>query len=148
MGVLSKEGKCKVFDVDSDGYVRSETSGVLFLQKIKEARRNYARVVYTKANSDGFTAQSIHFPSKEAQTMLLEDFYQECQVNPASLSYYEAHGTGTVAGDPEECAAVDEICCKNRKEPLLIGSVKSNLGHSENTSGFVSVSKVRELEQT
>lgn len=94
LGVLSKEGKCKVFDVGGNGYVRSEACGVLFLQKSKDARRNYGRLIHSNTNCDGFTSQSIHFPSKEVQCCLLNDFYQECKVDPATISYLEAHGTG------------------------------------------------------
>lgn len=58
------------------------------------------------------------------------------------MHYVEAHSTGTTVGDPEECKALDNIFCKNRKNPLLVGSVKSNIGHTESTSGACSIAKV------
>lgn len=63
-------------------------------------------------------------------------------MDPSTLAYVEAHSTGTFVGDPEECKALDNIFCKNRTEPLLVGSVKSNLGHTESASGACSIAKV------
>lgn len=76
------------------------------------------------------------------QQKLLSEFYDEVRIDPASLAYVEAHSTGTIVGDPEECQALDNIFCKNRKKPLPVGSVKSNIGHSESTAGACSITKV------
>lgn len=76
------------------------------------------------------------------QQKLLSEFYDEVQIDPSTIAYVEAHSTGTVVGDPEECQALDNIFCKNRKTPLPVGSVKSNIGHSESTAGACSVTKV------
>lgn len=76
------------------------------------------------------------------QQKLLAEFYDEIKIDPASLAYVEAHSTGTVVGDPEECQALDNIFCKNRDKPLPVGSVKSNIGHSESTAGACSIAKV------
>lgn len=76
------------------------------------------------------------------QQKLLSEFYDEVRIDPSTLAYLEAHSTGTVVGDPEECAAIDNIFCKNRKKPLPVGSVKSNIGHSESTAGVCSIAKV------
>lgn len=122
--------------------MRSEAVGVVFLQKAKIAKRNYATVVYTKTNCDGYKEQGITFPASAIQKMLLEDFYQECGLPPTCLSYLEAHGTGTSVGDPQELSAIEQVFCKNRTSPLKIGSVKSNLGHTEPASGFCSIAKV------
>ncbi|XP_023310464.1 fatty acid synthase-like [Anoplophora glabripennis] len=142
LGVLSKDGTCKSFDEEGNGYVRSEAVAVLFLQRTKNAKRIYAEVVYAKTNCDGYKEQGITFPSKERQGELLTEFYDECGVDRYSLSFLEAHGTGTTVGDPEECSAIDDVLAKRRTEPLLIGSVKSNIGHSEPTSGVCSIIKV------
>ena len=70
------------------------------------------------------------------QRQLLEQVYSECGVNPAKVTYVEAHGTGTKAGDPQELNAITDVfCVKQRHEPLLIGSTKSNMGHPEPVSG-------------
>ncbi|XP_065336360.1 fatty acid synthase-like [Cloeon dipterum] len=142
LGVLSPEGKCKSFDAAADGYVRSETVAVIFLQKAKDARRIYATVMHTKTNCDGFKEQGITYPSGVQQGILLKEFYEECQVPPESLGYLEAHGTGTKVGDPEELNTIDRVMCANRKGPLLVGSVKSNIGHSEPASALSSVIKI------
>ncbi|XP_059474548.1 fatty acid synthase-like [Neocloeon triangulifer] len=142
LGVLSPEGKCKSFDASANGYVRSETVAMVFLQKAKDSRRIYATVVHTKTNCDGFKEQGITYPSGALQGVLLADFYKECRVPPEQLAYLEAHGTGTKVGDPEELNTIDRVLCANRKEPLLVGSVKSNIGHSEPASALSSIIKV------
>lgn len=77
----------------------------------------------------------LTFPSGDDQKRLMLVVYKECNVNPNEVIYVEAHGTGTKAGDPEEVNAITDMFCKDRKTPLLIGSVKSNLGHAEPASG-------------
>lgn len=99
-------------------------------------------MISLQANCDGFKIEGITYPSGEMQEKLLTEFYDDLQMDPSSLTYVEAHSTGTVVGDPEECKALDNIFCKNRREPLLVGSVKSNIGHSESTSGACSIAKV------
>lgn len=141
-GVLSSDGRSKSFDADADGYARSEAISVLYLQKAKDAKRVYARVVYGKTNCDGYKEQGITFPSSFMQGELLRECYEDCGVSPNNLSYLECHGTGTKVGDPEEINAIDRVICTKRTEPLLIGSVKSNLGHSEPASGLCQVTKV------
>ena len=71
------------------------------------------------------------------QKKLLEETYAEAGISPCDVTYVEAHGTGTPAGDPQECYAIDEVFCKDRQGPLLIGSVKSNMGHCESGSGML-----------
>lgn len=76
------------------------------------------------------------------QSVLLQEFYQDCGIPPSILNYIEAHGTGTKVGDPEEVNALDKVFCAGRTTPLKIGSIKSNMGHSEPASGLCSVAKV------
>lgn len=142
LGVLSTDGACKSFDDTGNGYARSEAICVVYLQKAKHARRVYAQVLHAKTNCDGYKSQGITYPSGETQKMLFEEFYEECGVDRARLSFMEAHGTGTKVGDPEEANAIDEVFCGIRDRPLLVGSVKSNIGHSEPSSGLCSVIKV------
>ncbi|XP_057672284.1 fatty acid synthase-like [Diorhabda carinulata] len=141
LGVLSLDGSCKVFDQMGNGYARSEAVGTMIIQKKNVAKRNYGQLIYIKTNCDGFKEAGITYPSGETQKQLLTEFYQETEVNPADLSFLEAHGTGTFVGDPEECASIDDVLAKCRKDPLLIGSVKSNIGHSEPASGICSITK-------
>ncbi|CAH2098691.1 unnamed protein product [Euphydryas editha] len=142
LGVLSPDGSCKSFDNNANGYARSETVGVCFLQKAKDSRRVYAQVLYAKTNCDGYKEQGITYPAGNIQKLLLSEFYEECGVPPNSLEYIEAHGTGTKVGDPEELNAIDEVMCTGRSEPLFLGSVKSNLGHSEAAAGICAIAKL------
>ncbi|CAN7944838.1 unnamed protein product, partial [Ixodes pacificus] len=92
---------------------------------------------------DSSRVAGITFPSGRAQEALLRDVYEEARVDPCSVSYVEAHGTGTKVGDPQELSAISKVFCgAGRKEPLLIGSVKSNMGHSEGACGISSLAKV------
>lgn len=77
----------------------------------------------------------ITFPSGEIQKRLLHEVYSEACLDPSKVTYVEAHGTGTKAGDPQEVNTICDVFCKDRNTPLKIGSVKSNMGHSEPASG-------------
>ena len=100
--------------------------------------------MHTNSNNDGFKKEGSSFPSKDMQQKLMEEFFLESKIDPICVNFVEAHSTGTKLGDPEEVAAIDEIFCKNknRKKPLLIGSVKSNMGHAEASSGIASITKI------
>ncbi|CAD6995489.1 unnamed protein product [Ceratitis capitata] len=141
LGVLAPNGYCRPFDKSANGYTRSESINCLFLQRKRDAKRVYATVVYSKTNCDGYKPEGITYPSGKLQEQLIAEFYNEIDVKPNDLGYLEAHSTGTVVGDPEECRAIDSILCSQRKEPLLVGSVKSNIGHSEAASGICSLVK-------
>ncbi|XP_049941823.1 fatty acid synthase-like [Schistocerca serialis cubense] len=144
LGVLSMDGVCRSFDDECNGYVRSEAVGSFLIQKAKDARRMYGQLIHVQTNCDGYKTEGITYPSGLMQKLLLSRFYKECGVDLQSIKYVEAHGTGTKAGDPEEIRAIDNVFCSGKTSdcPLLIGSVKSNLGHSEPVSGFVSIAKV------
>lgn len=102
----------------------------------------YATVVHSKTNIDGYKSDGITYPNGQTQNKLMREVYLECGVNPVDVSYVEAHGTGTSVGDPQEINSVADLFCKGRKGPLLIGSVKSNMGHSEPASGICAITKV------
>ncbi|XP_049520499.1 LOW QUALITY PROTEIN: fatty acid synthase-like [Dermacentor silvarum] len=143
LGMLSPEGKCKTFDAQANGFVRSETVGAFFVQQAHQARRIYSKVVHAKMNTDGYKSEGLAFPSAKLQEKLLREVYSEANVDPSSVLYLEAHGTGTKVGDPAELAAVSSVFCKpGRAGPLKIGSVKSNLGHGEAAAGVSSLAKV------
>ncbi|GJQ70149.1 hypothetical protein Trydic_g19607, partial [Trypoxylus dichotomus] len=93
LGVLSQDGCCKSFDDSGNGYVRSEAVVVILLERAKDARRIYCEVVHANSNSDGYKKESINFPSAIAQETLMKDFYDECKIDPAIVTYVEAHGT-------------------------------------------------------
>lgn len=142
--MLSADGISRPFDENASGFVRAETVCVIFLQKFKDSKRVYANVVYSSSNNDGFKEEGISFPSRELQQRLMEEFYQKVSVDPLKINFVEAHSTGTKLGDPEEVASIDEVFSKNkvRAKQLIIGSVKSNMGHSEAASGMSSIAKV------
>lgn len=142
LNMLSLDGKSKAFDATGDGYVRAEALVAILLQKAKVARRVYATVIHTKTNTDGHKSEGITYPNGDMQNQLMREVYTESGINPADVVYVEAHGTGTKVGDPEEVNSIDKLFCKDRKIPLLIGSVKSNMGHSEPASGLCSIAKV------
>ena len=142
MSMLSPDARCKVFDARANGYARSEACSVVFIQKASAARRVYATIVNCNTNTDGYKEEGITFPSSQMQTQLIQDTYRECNLDPLEVTYVEAHGTGTKVGDPQEIKALANVFCKGRKGPLLIGGVKSNMGHSEAASGLCSLAKV------
>lgn len=142
LGMLSNEGMCKAFDETGAGYVRSDGCVVTFLQKASASRRIYATVLNVRTNTDGNKEQGITYPDGRMQNRLIRETYEEINLNPADVVYVEAHGTGTKVGDPQEVNSITDFFCKDRKTPLLIGSVKSNMGHSEPASGVCSIAKV------
>uniref|UniRef100_A0A914ZHK0 Fatty acid synthase n=1 Tax=Parascaris univalens TaxID=6257 RepID=A0A914ZHK0_PARUN len=142
LGMLSDKGSCRSFDASGDGYCRTEGVAAILLQRQSVARRIYATVVHAKSNTDGYKEQGITFPSGERQAALLEEVYREAGIDPNTVTYVETHGTGTKVGDPQEANAICQVFCQNRSSPLLIGSVKSNMGHAEPASGLCSIAKV------
>lgn len=142
LGMLSAEGMCKAFDASGAGYVRSEAIAVVFLQKSKDSRRIYASILNSKTNTDGNKENGITFPDGRMQNRLIKETYEEIGLNPHDVCYVEAHGTGTKVGDPQEVNSIGDFFTKDRKTPLLIGSVKSNMGHSEPASGVCSLAKM------
>ncbi|XP_065219672.1 fatty acid synthase-like [Planococcus citri] len=139
---LSPDGTSAPFDVDANGYVRSEAVVVVFLQKRKHARRIYSTIIHSSTNSDGFQENGSGFPSIKAQINLYQQFYQEISLDPRRISYIEAHGTGTRAGDTAEGTSIDNFFCANRATPLKVGSVKSNMGHAEAAAALCSIIKL------
>lgn len=127
LNVVNPEGGIRPFDNDSKGYVRSDTIAAILLQKQKNAKPIYATIEQIASNHDGFKVDGITHPSGQSQIELFEELYKKSGVNPFDVHFVEAHGTGTKVGDLEECNAIDTVFCKNRTEPLLVGSSKSNM---------------------
>jgi len=144
--MLSRRGRCRVFDAAADGYVRSEGGGVFFLKDYEQALADHnpilAVVAATAVNADGRKA-GLTVPNPDSQAALLEQTYARAGIDPAALDYLEAHGTGTMVGDPVEAQAIGRALGKHRHPdtPLLIGSVKGNLGHLEAASGVAGLVK-------
>ncbi|MEV6444860.1 SDR family NAD(P)-dependent oxidoreductase, partial [Amycolatopsis sp. NPDC051716] len=146
-GVLAADGHCKPFDAGADGIARGEGCGVVVLKTLRAARRAGDRVLAlirgSAVNSDG-RSNGLTAPNPDAQAALLRDAYAAAGVDPSSVDYVEAHGTGTPLGDPLEAGALAAVLGAGRSpgRPLLLGSVKSNLGHLEGAAGITGLVKV------
>lgn len=142
--MMSATGLCRAFDADADGYVRSEASVALVLQRpevaLRMGARRRARLLATGVNSDGATSQ-LTVPSQAQQTRLVERVLDGSTIDPDDIAFFEAHGTGTQVGDPIEAASLGAAVAALRRTPLLIGSSKTNFGHSEPASGLVALAK-------
>ena len=145
--MLSPTGHCRAFDAKGDGYVRAEGGSLLFLKPLAQAKKDgdpiHAVIVGSAVNSDGRT-KGLSMPSADAQAALLQTAYAQAGVEPASLAYLEAHGTGTPAGDPQEAGAIGRVLgtARGTGDPLRIGSAKTNVGHLEPASGMAGLLKV------
>lgn len=104
-------GYCRPYDKDAAGYTRSEAISAVFIQKISDAKRTYAKFVYSKTNNDGFKKEGITYPNAATQTKLLVEFYKDIDIDPRTVDYVEGHSTGTKVGDPEEVATC--FCTNN-----------------------------------
>jgi phthiocerol/phenolphthiocerol synthesis type-I polyketide synthase C len=144
--MLSRQGRCRVFDAGADGYVRSEGGGVVLLKPLDRAladgNRILAVVAGTGVNSDG-RKPGLTVPSHEAQAALLREVYARAGIAPTEIDYFEAHGTGTAVGDPIETRAIGEAIGRHRlpEHPLPIGSIKGNIGHLEAAAGMAGLFK-------
>ena len=142
--MLSPTGLCRSFDAKADGYVRGEGGVVLVLKTVARANRDgdriHGRLIASGVNSDGHT-NGIALPSRHSQGKLLADVYRSAGIPPSAVAFVEAHGTGTRVGDPIEAQTIGTVLGRDRAEPLLIGSIKSNIGHLEPASGLAGVLK-------
>lgn len=144
---LSADGKCYAFDSRASGYGRGEGVATLLVKRLKDALADgdpiRAVIRESSLNQDGKT-ETITTPSREAQEALMRDCYRRAGLHPNDTQYFEAHGTGTQAGDTIEARAIATVfgeADSRRGDPLLIGSVKTNIGHTEAASGLASIIK-------
>ncbi|KAE8394085.1 hypothetical protein BDV23DRAFT_190741 [Aspergillus alliaceus] len=146
MKFLSPDGRCHTFDEIASGYARGEGIGCLILKPLRDAIRDHdpirAIIRGSGLNQDGRTP-GITLPSGASQEALVRHVYQVAGLDPCETDFVEAHGTGTQAGDYIETAALASIFCDGRspKRPLRVGSIKTNIGHLEGTSGVAGVIK-------
>ena len=145
-GGTSPDGRCRPFDAGANGMVRGEGCGIIVLKRLADARRNGDRVLAvitaTAANSDG-RSNGLVAPSTAAQRDVLRDAHTAAGGHPGQVDYVEAHGTGTPLGDPIEAQALGQVLGAGRPagRPLLIGSVKGNIGHLEAAAGVAGLIK-------
>ncbi|KAI0975861.1 hypothetical protein F4678DRAFT_484062 [Xylaria arbuscula] len=149
LNMLSPTGRSAMWDVSVDGYTRGEGFAALFLKTLSQAIADgdhiESIVRETGVNSDGKT-MGITMPSSESQARLIRDTYARCELDPTNEAdrpqYFEAHGTGTPAGDPIEARAIQSVFFPDGGDgQLLVGSIKTIVGHTEGTAGVAGVLK-------
>lgn len=147
LGVLSPTGGIRAFSDDADGIVRSDGAGVVVLKRLEDARRdgdNVLAVIKGSAVNSGGRSNGLTAPNPDAQVDVLRSAYADARIDPQAVDYVEAHGTGTILGDPIEATALGTVLGRQRDvaEPLLLGSAKTNFGHTEAAAGVAGVMKV------
>jgi len=146
-GMMSPDGHCKFGDAHANGYVRSEGVGVLVLKPLGQALADgdpiHALIRGSATNNDGRSGKSLVTPGYDAQVAVLREAYRDANVLPCQVHYVEAHGTGTSVGDSVEIRALATVLAEGRAldHPCHIGSVKTNIGHTEGAAGMASLVK-------
>lgn len=145
-GFLGKDGRCYSFDHRAEGYARGEGAGTVVVKRLRDALRdgNTIRGVIrgTASNQDGRTA-GVALPSAVAQEALIRKVYSQSGLNFADTRMVESHGTGTAAGDPLEASAIARVFSSSRspEEPMIVGAIKSVIGHMEGAAGIAGIIK-------
>jgi acyl transferase domain-containing protein/SAM-dependent methyltransferase len=145
--MMAADGRCKAFDAAADGFVRSEGCGIVVLKRLSDAVAEGDRVLAlirgSAINQDG-RSHGLTAPNGVAQEAVIRDALAGAAVEPAEVSYVETHGTGTALGDPIEVRALGAIVGRGRRAdaPVVIGSVKTNIGHAETAAGVAGLIKV------
>ncbi|MUM23514.1 type I polyketide synthase [Mycobacterium sp. CBMA271] len=146
-GILAPDGRIKSFSQDANGYSRSEGGGMLVLKRLSDARRDgdpiMAIIAGSAVNHDG-RSNGLLAPNPDAQADVLRKAYKDAGINPRDVDVIEAHGTGTILGDPIEADGLGRVVGRGRDaaKPALLGSAKSNFGHLESAAGAASLSKI------
>ena len=147
LGMLSREGRCKTFDASADGFVRSEGCGMVVLKRLSEAEadgdRIWGVIRGAAVNQNGASAGPT-VPNGPAQERVIEEALARAGFPPSDVDYLEAHGAGSALGDTIEVQAAAAVYGRGREKdrPLLIGSVKTNIGHLESAAGVAGLIKV------
>jgi len=146
-GMLSPRARCRFGDATADGYVRSEGAGIVVLKSLSRALadgdRIHAVILGTAVNNDGRSSNLLVAPSVIGQEAMLREAYRAAGVSPGDVQYIEAHGTGTRVGDPVELQALSAVLSQDRPPDrrCLVGSIKTNIGHTEAASGIAGLMK-------
>jgi myxalamid-type polyketide synthase MxaB len=145
--MMAPDGRCKFGDARGNGYVRSEGAGIVVLKRLSDAVADgdpiYAVILGSAVNNDGNSSGFLATPARHGQEQLLREAYRDAQISPGRVQYVEAHGTGTRAGDPVELGALGTVLADGRtpERPCRIGSVKTNIGHTEGAAGVAGLIK-------
>jgi thioester reductase-like protein len=147
LGALSADGRCKAFDAAADGFGRGEGCGMIALKRLADAQAEGDRVLAlirgSAVNHNG-SSSGLTVPNPLAQQAVIRQALASARVAPESIGYVEAHGTGTILGDPAELRALWAVLGKDapRSRELIVGSVKTNIGHTEGAAGIAGLIKV------
>jgi myxalamid-type polyketide synthase MxaB len=147
MRALAVDGRCKTFDAAADGYGRGEGCGIVVLKRLSDAIADHDNILALirggAVNHDGHSS-GLTVPNGLAQRAVIREGLENAKVEPEQISYIEAHGTGTSLGDPIEVRTLGAVLGKkhSEKQPLMVGSVKTNFGHLEPAAGIASLIKV------
>lgn len=144
-GMLAPDGRCKSFDSKANGYVRGEGAALVLLKPLSKALedgdRIYATITGTACNQDG-RSNGITVPKGQSQEKAMIEACKRARIKPHQIQYIEAHGTGTPTGDPVEAAAIGAVYgTAETEQNCLIGSVKTNIGHTEAVAGVAGLIK-------
>ncbi|QSQ15454.1 type I polyketide synthase [Myxococcus landrumensis] len=144
---LAPDGRCKTFDEAADGFVRAEGVAVVVLKRLSQAQADgddiLALIAGSSVNQDG-ASSGLMVPNGPAQERVIRQALANAGLSPSEISFIEAHGTGTSLGDPIELQALAQVFGEGRttESPLVVGAVKSNIGHLEATAGLAGILKV------
>lgn len=142
---ISPDGRCKTFDASANGYVRSEGCAMVVLKRLEDAERDGDRILGvikgSAINQDGKT-NGLAAPNGNAQKAVIQEALATANLSANSVDYVETHGTGTILGDPIEVEALSATYGKHRDKHLLLGSVKTNIGHLEPVAGMAGLIKI------
>ncbi len=145
--MMAPDGRCKFGDARADGYVRSDGAAMVVLKRLSSALADgddiYALIRGSAVTNDGRSSGFLATPGQAGQAEMLRRAYANAGVDPATVCYVEAHGTGTSAGDPVELAALGSVVGVGRSAgaPCLVGSIKTNVGHTEGAAGVAGLIK-------
>lgn len=143
--ILSQDGHCRPFAENASGTIIGDGVGVVVIKRHADALRDhdtiYAMIKGTAINNDGNRKVSFIAPNVESQVAVISEALSAANVEPESISYIEAHGTGTKLGDPIEIAALKQVFATNKTASCSLGSVKANIGHLNTASGIIGAIK-------
>jgi acyl transferase domain-containing protein/acyl carrier protein/phospholipid N-methyltransferase len=145
--MLAPDGRCKTFDASADGFARAEGCGVVVLKRLCDAQADGDRILAvirgSAVNQDG-PSSSLTAPNGPAQEAVVREALKQAGLAPKDVGFIEAHGTGTQLGDPLEVHALGAVFGPDRdaRKPLMIGSVKTNIGHLEGAAGVTGLIKL------
>lgn len=143
--MFSKDGKCKPFDDKADGTVFSNGMGIVVLKRLEDAKKDhdhiYAVIKGSAVRNDGKSKLSYTAPSAAGQVITMKDAYESAGIDPKTVTYIEAHGTGTKLGDPIEIDSLSQVFASSSKQFCTVGSVKGNIGHTDTAAGIIGLIK-------